>query len=149
MRTFIALAAMLALAAGASHAAPAKLNKLVGTVIAWNGAVTAVPAGTTLIDTKSIKCAGAAGCIIAVGTTLQAISGGSAGQWQICILVDGNQAAPGCPVQGIVPTSNYVVGNLRANATVATGTHTVQTEIIMPSAGSIAAWESDYSVYKN
>lgn len=148
MRMFIALAATLALATP-SYAAPAKLNKLVGTVIGWSGSVTAVPAGTTVIDSKSIKCAGASGCIIAIGTTLQAISNGGAGQWQICVLVDGSQAAPGCPVQGVLPTSNYVVGNLRANATVATGTHTVQTEIVMPAAGSYAAWESDYSVYKN
>ncbi|HWA89704.1 MAG TPA: hypothetical protein VG889_06685 [Rhizomicrobium sp.] len=148
MRMFIVLAAMLALA-GPVHAANAKLHKLVGTAIAANGVVTAVPVGTTVIDTKSIKCGAASGCIIAVDTTLQAISNGSAGPWQICILVDGNQASPGCPVQGTLPTSNYVVGNLRTNAVVVTGTHTVQTEIVMPSAGSYAAWESDYSVYKN
>jgi hypothetical protein len=148
MRIFIALAATLLLAAPV-HAATAKLHKLVGTVIASNGVVTAVPSGTTIIDSQTIKCANTSGCIVAVGTTLQAISNGSAGQWQICILVDGSQISPGCPVQGVLPTTNYVVGNLRSNTPVATGTHTVQTEIVMPSAGSYAAWESDYSVYKN
>jgi hypothetical protein len=144
-----AAALTFAFAVPLAGAAPAKLHKLVGTVINWNGVVTAVPAGTSVIDTASIKCANASGCIISVAAMIQAISNGSAGQWQICVLVDGNQAGPGCPVQGIVPTSNYVVGNLHANATVATGTHTVQTEIVMPSAGSYAAWESDYTVYKN
>lgn len=137
------------LAATGAQAAAAKLHKLAGTAFASNGVVTAVPAGTTVIDSETIKCASASGCIIAVGTTVQAISNGSAGLWQICVLVDGNQASPGCPAQGTLPTSNYVVGNLRTNTSVATGTHTVQTEIVMPSNGNYAAWESDYSVYKN
>jgi hypothetical protein len=79
----------------------------------------------------------------------QVIANGSSGQWQICALVDGSMASPGCPAQGIVPTSNYVVGNIRANATVAPGTHTVAFEVVMPSSGSIAAWEADYTVFKN
>ena len=79
----------------------------------------------------------------------QVIANGSAGQWQICVLVDGSQANPGCPVQGQVPTSNYVVGNLRTNTPVTTGNHTVSFEVTMPSDGNIAAWEADYTVYKN
>jgi hypothetical protein len=137
------------LAAPGAEAATAKLLKSVGTAISANGVVTAVPAGTTVIDTQTIKCAATNGCIIAVVAMVQAISGSGSGQWQICVLVDGNQAGPGCPVQGILPSSNYVVGNLHANATVSSGTHTVETEITMPSAGNIAARESDYTVFKN
>jgi len=138
---------LLCLAAEA-EAAAAKLRKLVGTATASNGVVTAVPSGTTVIDTESIKCANASGCLIEAQVIVQAIAS-SAGPWQICVLVDGNQAQPGCPVQGSLPTSNYVVGTLRTNTLVATGTHTVQTEIVMPSAGNYAAWQADYSVYKN
>jgi hypothetical protein len=132
-----------------AQAAAAKLHKSVGTAISWNGVVTAVPSGTTVIDTQTIKCGSATGCIIATDAMVQAIVDSGSGQWQICVLVDENQAAPGCPVQGIVPSSNYVVGNFRANATVSTGTHTVETEIVMPGAGSVAARESDYTVFKN
>jgi len=146
--------ACLALSAGvqaarADNNSVAQLHKVVGTAIDWNGAVTGVPGGTTAIDTANVKCANASGCIIGVAAMVQAISNGSSGQWAICVLVDGNQAAPGCPTQGIVPTSNYVVGNLRTNTPVATGTHVVVTEIVMPDAGSIAARESDITVYKN
>jgi hypothetical protein len=132
-----------------AHAATAQLHKSVGTAIYADGVVTAVPGGTTVIDTQTIKCGSTNGCIISVAAMVQAILNSGSGQWQICVLVDATQAAPGCPVQGTVPSSNYVVGNLRANALVNTGTHTVQTEIIMPGAGSIAARESDYTVYKN
>ncbi len=148
MIRILCIVCALALASSA-NAALAKLHKLIGTAVASNGVVTAVPAGTTVIDTQSIKCSAATGCIIQVSAMVQAISNGSAGQWQICVIVDGSQAGPGCPAQGVVPSSNYVVGNLRANAFVATGTHSVQTEIIMPSNGSYAAWESDCAVYKN
>jgi hypothetical protein len=148
MIRILSIVCALALASAAA-AAPSKIHKLVGTAIASNGVVTAVPAGTTVIAAQSVKCAVTTGCIFQVSAMVQAISNGSAGQWQICVLVDGSQAGPGCPVQGIVPTSNYVVGNLRANAFVATGTHSVQTEIIMPSNGNYAAWEADCSVYKN
>ncbi|HTT99964.1 MAG TPA: hypothetical protein VMF58_18090 [Rhizomicrobium sp.] len=132
-----------------AQAATAKLHKIVGTAISANGVVTAVPTGTTVIDTQSIKCGDSNGCTISIAAMVQAISGSGSGQWQICALVDGNLALPGCPVQGVVPSSNYVVGNLRASAIVNSGTHTVVTEIVMPAAGSIAARESDYTVLKN
>ena len=132
-----------------AQAAAAKLHKAIGTAISANGVVTAVPAGTSIIDTQTVKCTATGGCIVSIEAMVQAISSGSSGQWQIRALVDGNQAAPGCPVQGIVPTSNYVVGNLRANATVNAGTHTVATEIVMPSSGNIAAREWDYTLLKN
>ena len=149
MRSALAIAVTLAFAAQPLSAATAKLHKSAGTAIDWNGVVTAIPSGTTVIDTATVKCGATAGCIIGTAVMAQVIANGSSGQWQICVLVDGNQASPGCPVQGEVPTSNYVVGNLRANAPVATGTHTVQFEVMMPSSGNIAAWEADYTVYKN
>ena len=132
-----------------AHAATAKLLKAVGTAISANGVVTAVPAGTTVIDTQKIKCSNADGCIISVAAMVQAISNSGSGQWEICALVDGNLVQPGCPVQGTVPSSNYVVGNLRVDASVDSGTYTLQTEIVMPAAGSIAARESEYTVFKN
>ena len=145
----IIAAVVLGVSVSGAHAAAAQLHKSAGTAISANGLVTAVPSGTSVIDTQTIKCTATSGCIISIEAMVQAISSSSSGQWQICALVDGNLAAPGCPVQGIVPASNYVVGNLRANATVNTGTHTVQTEIVMPAAGNIAARESDYTVLKN
>jgi hypothetical protein len=148
--TFVVAAFVCAgVALSGAQAATAQLHKTIGTAISSNGVVTAVPSGTTVIDTQTIKCTATNGCIIAVGAMVQAILNSGSGQWQICVLVDSNLAMPGCPVQGIVPSSNYVVGNLRANATANTGTHTVQTEIVMPGAGSIAARESDYTVLKN
>jgi hypothetical protein len=127
----------------------AKLHKTVGTTIDWNGVVTAVPTGTTVIDTNTVKCAAASGCIVRIEAMAQVIAN-SSGLWSICTLVDGNQGEPGgCPVQGVAVSSNYVIGNLRQNFVVATGTHTVQTEIVLPDAGSIAAWESDYTLLKN
>ena len=125
----------------------ARLHKAVGTAIDWTGTVTPVSSGTTTIDSATVNCANAAGCIIGIASMAQVIVSSGSGSWSICVLVDGNQAGPGCPVQGTVPSSNYVVGNLRANATVASGTHTVQTQIVMPSAGSYAAFESDMTVY--
>jgi hypothetical protein len=150
--TIAAICLALSVAVQAAHAdnsSVAPLHKVVGTAIDWNGAVTGVSGGTTAIDTANVKCANASGCIIGVAAMVQTISNGSGGQWEICVLVDGSQASPGCPTQGIVPTSNYVVGNLRTNTPVATGTHTVVTEIVMPDAGSIAARESDITVYKD
>ena len=127
----------------------AKLHKAIGTAIDWNGAVTSVPAGTTVIDTNTVKCGATTGCIVRIEAMAQVIAN-SNGLWSICTLVDGNQGEPGgCPVQGVAVSSNYVIGNLRQNVVVATGTHTVQTEIVMPAAGSIAAWESDYTLLKN
>jgi hypothetical protein len=152
MRKSVFVALVLAFAVAplsAAMPAAAKLHKSVGTAIVWNGVVTAIPSGTTVINTATVKCAAAGGCIIGIAAMAQVISNGSQGQWQICVLVDGAQAAPGCPVQGQVPTTNYVVGNLRANAPVATGTHTVTFEVMMPSSGNIAAWEGDYTVYNN
>ncbi len=149
MRKVFNVGIALAVTLSAAQAVPARLHKLVGTAIASNGIVTAVPAGTTIIDSQTIKCAATTGCIVDVSAMVQVIANGSAGGWQICILVDGNQAGPGCPVQGTVPTSNYVVGNMRANMAVATGNHQVQTEIVMPSNGNYAAWQAEYSVYKN
>jgi hypothetical protein len=152
MRKTIFIALALAFAGQpvwAETPATAKLHKSVGTAIDWNGVVTAIPAGTTVIDTATVKCGATGGCIIGIEVMAQVIASGSAGQWQICVLVDGSQANPGCPVQGQVPTSNYVAGNLRANAPVATGNHTVSFEVTMPSNGNIAAWEADYTVYKN
>jgi len=132
----------------AAFAATAKLHKATGTAIDSNGVVTAIPAGTTVIDTATVKCGAASGCIIRTEVMAQVISS-SIGQWQICARVDGNLSGPGCPVQGVVPTSNYVVGNLRTNTQVAAGTHTVSFEVVMPSSGNIAAWEADYTVFKN
>lgn len=156
MKKRTAIAASLLLAFCIQHAAfaadapaTAKLHKAVGTVIDSNGVVTALPSGTTVIDTATVKCASVSGCIIRTEVMAQVIAGSSGGQWQICALVDGNTASPGCPVQGIVPTSNYVVGNIRTNAAVTTGTHTVAFEVVMPSSGNIAAWEADYTVFKN
>jgi hypothetical protein len=127
----------------------AKLHKTVGTAIDWNGVVTALPAGTSVIDTNTLKCAATSGCIIRIEAMTQVIAN-TGGLWSICTLVDGNQGEPGgCPVQGVVAPSNYVIGNLRQNLVVATGTHTVQVEVVMPDAGSIAAWEADYTVLKN
>jgi hypothetical protein len=148
-RALITVALLLCAASSGADAAAAKLHKAVGTAISWNGVVTAVPAGTTVIDTQTIKCADTGGCIITIEAMVQAITNSGSGQWQICAVVDGSITGPGCPVQGIVPSSNFVVGNLRANAPVNTGTHTVQTEIVMPGAGSIGARESDYTVLKN
>ena len=152
MRKTIFVALALAFAGqplSAATLSTAKLHKSAGTAIDSNGVVTAIAAGTTVIDTATVKCAAAAGCIIGIEVMAQVIANGSAGQWQICARVDGTQAGPGCPVQGQVPTTNYVVGNLRANMPVTTGTHTVSFEVTMPSSGSIAAWEGDYTVYKN
>jgi hypothetical protein len=127
----------------------AKLHKTIGTAIDWNGVVTAVPGGTTVIDTNTVKCAPTSGCVIRIDAMVQVIANTS-GLWSICTLVDGNQGEPGgCPVQGVAVPSNYVIGNLRQNVVVATGTHTVQTEIVMPDAGSIAAWESDYTLLRD
>ena len=149
-KTFIAATFVCAgFAISGAQAATATLHKVVGTAISANGVVTAVPAGTSVIDTQTIKCGDSNGCTISIAAMVQVISGSGSGQWQICALVDGNLAMPGCPVQGVVPSSNYVVGNLRANAIVASGTHTVVTQIVMPAAGSIAARESDYTVLKN
>jgi hypothetical protein len=151
MNTKTAIAASLLLALcvqPAAFAAVAKLHKSAGTAIDSNGVVTAIPSGTTVIDSATVKCGAASGCIIRTEVMAQVISN-SIGQWQVCARVDGNLSAPGCPVQGVVPTSNYVVGNLRANMPVATGTHTVSFEVVMPGSGSIAAWEADYTVFKN
>ena len=149
MRKTVFIALVLALASQPAAAANAKLHKAAGTAIDSNGVVTAIPAGTTVVDTVNVKCGPTAGCIIGIAVMAQVIADGSGGQWQICARVDGALAAPGCPVQGQVPTSNYVVGNLRANMPVATGSHTVSFEVVMPSNGNIAAWEGDYTVYKN
>jgi hypothetical protein len=145
----VAIVACASFAMHGAQAATAKLHKAVGTAVSVNGVVTAVPSGTSVIDTQTIKCADTNGCVILAASMVQVISNGSAGQWQIGVYIDGNLITPGSPVQGIVPTSNYVVGNLRAAASVATGTHSVQTQLVMPSAGNIAAREFDYTVLKN
>jgi len=148
MRKFAAGILLALCIPSAAFAATAKLHKSAGTAIDSNGVVTAIPAGTTVIDTATVKCGAASGCIIRAEIMAQVISN-TIGQWQICARVDGSLAGPGCPVQGVVPSSNYIVGNLRANAPVATGTHTVSFEVVMPGSGSIAAWEGDYTVFKN
>ena len=148
-KSVVAASLLLALCVQpAAFAATAKLHKSAGTAIDSNGVVTEISSGTTVIDTATVKCGAVSGCIIRTEVMAQVISS-SIGQWQICARVDGNLAGPGCPVQGVVPTSNYVVGNLRTNAPVATGTHTVSFEVVMPGSGSIAAWEADYTVFKN
>lgn len=145
--TSLFLAGGLTAALAFSGAEAAKLHKAIGTAIDWTGTVTPVSAGTTVIDSATVNCAKTTGCIIGIASMVQVMVNSGSGSWSICVLVDGNQAAPGCPVQGTVPSSNYVVGNLRANVVVASGSHTVQTEIMMPSAGSYAAFESDITVY--
>jgi len=129
--------------------AVAPLHKLAGTAIRWNGVVAPLAAGLNVIDTATIKCANAAGCTITIAAMVQVIAD-NAGQWAICTTIDGNGGQPGgCPVQGVAQSTNYQIGNLKQNAVVAQGNHTVQTQVMMPSTGSIGAWESDYSVYKN
>ena len=129
--------------------AAAQLLKLAGTAIRWNGVVAPLAAGLNTIDTATIKCGATAGCTITIAAMVQVIAD-NAGQWAICTTVDGNSAEPGgCPVQGVAQSSNYQIGNLKQNAVVTQGTHTVQTQVMMPSTGSVGAWESDYSVYKN
>ncbi|MBV8977617.1 MAG: hypothetical protein JO261_09620 [Alphaproteobacteria bacterium] len=148
---FVVLVAALVASMGGAQAqqpATAKLHKQIGTAIDSNGVVTSLLAGTNVIDTTSVKCGATNGCIVDVGSMAQVIADTS-GQWSICVLIDGQQASPGCPVQGTVPSSNYVVGNLKSNAFVANGSHTVQMQVQMPAAGSIAAWQVDITLLKN
>jgi len=145
------LAAALVASTGGAYAqepAAAKLHKPIGTAIDWNGTVTGLAAGANTIDSKTVKCGATNGCIVDVGSMAQVIAN-SNGQWSICVLIDNEQAAPGCPVQGIVPSSNYVVGNLKSNVLVQPGTHTVQMQVQMPGSGSIAAWQVDITLLKN
>jgi len=150
-KTSLLLTAALISTIGSAYAqkpATVKLHAQIGTAIDWAGTVTSLAAGTNVIDTKKVKCAATNGCIVDVSSMAQVIAD-SDGQWSICVLVDSQQAAPGCPVQGVVPSSNYVVGNLKSNILVQSGTHTVQMQVQMPSSGSIAAWQVDITLLKN
>lgn len=96
------------------------------------------------VESRTVNCAKAGGCIISQESMLQLNPGG--GNWAICLSVNGTYTT--CQFQGHLPdTGSFVVGNARGNVAVPTGVHTVQTDVFTSNAGTLAAWQTDHRVY--
>lgn len=121
-------------------------RKLVTTYVsAGNGGGSGLSAGFNFIESRTVKCGNAAGCHIGQESMVQV---STTGNWAICLSVNGSYTT--CQYQGNLPdVGSYVVGNARGfSVSVPTGTHTVQTEVYVDVASSLAQWQTDHRVYK-
>ena len=100
----------------------------------------------TTVATSQVSCANAAGCSIGMESMAQVTTGGA--DWAICLVIDGSSVE--CQYQGVQSgPSGYVVGNARGWGTVATGTHTVVTQLYTESAtATYAYFQTDTRIYK-
>jgi hypothetical protein len=104
--------------------------------------------GFNTIDSHTLNCKKGP-CTVAVTEMVQLQT--PDGLWAICPNVDGTYTNPGCPYQGSIAAggSSYVTGNGQGSITVATGSHTVRTDVYVNQASSLANWQSTYTMYKN
>lgn len=103
--------------------------------------------GFTTLETSTVNCNNAAGCTIGLESMAQLQPQG--GDWAICLLVDG--VSTSCQYQGsLAASSGYVVGNARGvRAGVASGSHTVTTQLYAEGAGATYTYyQTDIRVYK-
>ena len=101
----------------------------------------------TTLETSTVNCNNAAGCTIGLESMAQLQPQG--GDWAICLLVDG--VSTSCQYQGsLAASSGYVVGNARGvRAGVASGNHTVTTQLYAEGAGATYTYyQTDIRVYK-
>ena len=113
-----------------------------------SGGASLVPGFNNVDTATTIKCTNAAGCTIGVSSMIQ-ISPPAGTNWAICPVVDGNYINPPCPFQGnLADTSSFVTGNGQSNFQVATGTHTVQTQVYTDQAAGLYNWQVTYTLYK-
>ena len=122
-------------------------SKLKGTVLSNGSGGSTLNAGFTTINSVTVNCKLATGCIIGIESMVQvAPPAGTA--WAICPSVDGVYASPPCPYQGTLPAvSSVVTGNGRSTYAVSTGTHTVNLDVYANQASTLYNWESDVSIY--
>jgi hypothetical protein len=127
---------------------PNTKEKLISTYDAvGNGNGAALPQfAFTTIATSHVSCPNATGCSIGIESMTQVQTGGA--DWAICLLIDG--ASVECQYQGVQSgPSSYVVGNARGWGTVATGAHTVVTQIYTESAtATYSYFQTDTRIYK-
>jgi len=159
-RTLATTVAAVAAGSGAPKGAPAAAQsahnfsgpntkeKLIGTYDAvGNGLSTALPQfAFTTVASSVVKCSNAAGCSIGIEASNQIQTAGA--DWAICLLIDG--ASVSCQYQGVqAGPSSFVIGNARGWGTVASGTHTVDTQLYTESASATYQYfQTDVRVYK-
>jgi hypothetical protein len=121
-------------------------RKLVNTYVSvGNGG--ALGAGLfNTIESRTVNCANAAGCHIGQESMVQLAPGG--GNWAICLAVNGVYTT--CQFQGHLPdVGTFVTGNARGfSVAVPQGVHTVQTDVFVSLASTLAQWQTDHRVYK-
>lgn len=101
-------------------------------------------AGFNFVESRTVDCPKVAGCSIGQESMLQLNPGG--GNWAICLSVNGSYTT--CQFQGHLPdTGSFVVGNARGFLSVPQGVHTVQTEVFVSLASTLAQWQTDHRVY--
>lgn len=99
------------------------------------------------LETSTVNCNNAAGCTIGLESMVQLKPQG--GDWALCLLVDGTTTS--CQYQGsLAASSGYVVGNaLGLRAGVASGAHTVTTQIYSEGTGATYTYyQTNIRVYK-
>jgi hypothetical protein len=126
-------------------AGPAR--KLLSTYSTTNNGGGSVLAAATfnVVDTTVVNCTAAAGCRIGLDALVQIAP--AAGDWAICLYVDGLSA--GCPYQGVQGIGTFVVGNYNGfSGTVSNGLHTVEMKVFPNNAANLYRWTVNYRVYK-
>lgn len=119
-------------------------RKLTNTYVS-QGSGGSLAAGFNFIESRTVNCAPTSGCHIGQESMVQL---STTGNWAICLSVDSTYTT--CQYQGNLPDAgSYVVGNARGfSVGVTQGVHTVQTEVYVDVASTLAQWETDHRVYK-
>jgi len=114
-----------------------------GGIFQYGSGGNALSPGFNNVDTQQTwNCTYSEGCTITVSAMVQIQNGGD---WAICAVVDGNYINPPCPYQGNLPdsgTNGYVTGNGQQNWVVGQGSHTVQVQVYVSTATTLANWQT-------
>jgi hypothetical protein len=104
--------------------------------------------GNTPLDAQTtIKCPGLKACSLHTVAQVQWLPSVTAGEWDICVMVDGHFINKACYFQGTVSMANgFVSGTDLENWAMTPGTHTVQSFIYTEQVGTVASYQIDYMI---
>jgi hypothetical protein len=129
---------------------PTQNHKLTHTFVDIGAPEASDGAGFTPIDSPvNIICGNTAGCTIVVTSFAEPGGQTSSGDaWGICTNLDGTIGAGICTFQGVVPSDgSFVSGSFTNVLPVTKGSHTVQAELFLSSAATLAQYTNTYSQY--
>jgi hypothetical protein len=119
-------------------------RKLLKTYVSQGNGGALAAGAFNFVESRTVDCPKAGGCHIGQEAMVQLNPGG--GNWAICTSV--NAVYTTCQFQGHLPdVGTFVVGNSRGFVAVPQGVHTVQTDVFVSNASTLAQWQTDHRTY--